>query len=1276
MDTHLLDALHRSGRFEIRRQLGSGGAGTVFRAYDRERDDEIALKVLHHLSSRAIYAFKREFRALADVDHPNLVRLHELLHEHGAWFFTMELLEGRDFADAVRHPGAAPSDDGDSSAAITRLEGPISRKSTVDLESAPDLAAVNQDATPTPRLSTTPLVDEAALRDALRQLALGLDALHQLGKLHRDLKPSNVLLTRDRRVVLLDFGLVQDLSADRSESLLDGLVGTPAYMAPEQAAGLALSPASDWYSVGVMLYQALTGRLPFPGESLAVLVEKQQREPVPPSRLAAGVPRDLDELCAALLRRDPAGRPGASQILALLGGRPETAPLRSRGSSTGSLEEALFLGREREIERINALARGPAPAAIAVVLAQPGLGASALLRRAIDQQRERHDALVLTGRCHLRESMPYKAFDGVVESLCRALRRLPNDEAERLLPYHVHALVRLFPLLDRVEAIAAAAHRRVVEVPDGQELRRRAFGAFRELLQRLSETRRIVIAIDDLHRGDDDSFALLFELWRPPDPPPALWLLALREDDPGSAVPLGLLASPDLAGPRLQIERIQLAPLDHDICVELASRLLDGSTQSGLAAELARESAGSPFALMALIRHAREQHRPQRSGSAPNLEEILLGDFNSLGNDARELLELLVVAGRGLRLPVLREAGAFGSRIETALTELRARRLVRIRGREIVEIAHEHTADTLSARLESARRKELHLRLARTLQASGDADPHELALHYEAAGELERAADHAKAAAELAMGTLAFDRAAVIYRLALELASDETTRRLLRGRLGDALAAAGRGREAASAYLLAAEGSLAADRLELRRRAAEQLLISGHIDEGLAAIAAVLDSIGMVLPATPRRALFSLLLGRLRLALRGLGFRERDASQVAAEKLIRIDTCWSVFLGLSIVDTIRGVDYGTRHLLLALEAGEPYRVARAMAVEAGTLATAGAAKRARREELVRRSLLLARQVGSPHAEGLATLMGGMGAYLTGQFRRARELFEEAEMILRERCSGVTWEIDSAVQFHLRSLCYLGELALLRARLPELLRDVRARGDLYGETNLRSRITWFLKLMDGDLDAARRELEVAIGAWTHHGFHVQHYWQLTGEVECDLWQGDGIGAWKRAVARWPAMAGSLLLRVEFTRVEAWLMRGRAALAALTQLGHTSTEAKAARRDVHEALRMARREHLAWSAPLADLLEAGLAAQDAANEQALELLRSAISGCRREGLELLELIAEVRLAEVIGAAARGRRRELEDRLEDQQIAERRRFLDTLAPGGWPPPRLEPA
>src|SRR5262249_51168225 len=149
---------------------------------------------------------------------------------------------------------------------------------------------------------------ETHLRASLAQLVEGVCALHAHGKLHRDIKPSNVLVSHQGRVVLLDFGLVRDraqrdLAGVRDEPLV---VGPPEYMPPEQSIGEQATPASDWYSVGVMLFESLTGALPFEGTAAQIISARLLDEAPPPSRFAREVPADLEALCVGLLRRDPA----------------------------------------------------------------------------------------------------------------------------------------------------------------------------------------------------------------------------------------------------------------------------------------------------------------------------------------------------------------------------------------------------------------------------------------------------------------------------------------------------------------------------------------------------------------------------------------------------------------------------------------------------------------------------------------------------------------------------------------------------------------------------------------------------------------------------------------------------------------------------------------------------------------------------------------------------------------------------------------------------------
>ena len=290
--------------------------GVVYRARDREATEPVALKTMAYVEPAALLRFKNEFRALADISHPNVVQLYEMVSEGEHWFFTMELLDGVDFLRWVHREDAEPPE-------LTGLLTPYSeQKSTWD-SSAPTLDSMPEATSSTSGVMSATRQPAPArscdldrLRPALLQLAQGVAAIHAAGKLHRDIKPSNVIVTRDARVVLLDFGVVGDLAAARENPRLeDQILGTPAYMAPEQARGAPAGMPADWYAVGVMIYEALTDQLPFDGSPHDILFSKQGTRAARPSALVAGVPPDLDALCMDLLHPDPRQRPRGEDVI-------------------------------------------------------------------------------------------------------------------------------------------------------------------------------------------------------------------------------------------------------------------------------------------------------------------------------------------------------------------------------------------------------------------------------------------------------------------------------------------------------------------------------------------------------------------------------------------------------------------------------------------------------------------------------------------------------------------------------------------------------------------------------------------------------------------------------------------------------------------------------------------------------------------------------------------------------------------------------------------------
>ena len=240
--------------YEIREKMGGGGQGPVYRGVWPARRDMVALKTMHYIDAARLLHFQQEFLYAVNVRHRNLVRLYELISDGDDWFFTMELVKGVPFLAYVR---SGADDTAASETATWSPPGPQ------------DEEAAHAD---TPPNGLSP-VEEARLRHALRQLAQGVDFLHLAGKIHCDIKHSNVLVTTDGEVKILDYGLIRDLN---DEGITQHIQGTFAFMAPEQAEPGFASPASDWYSVGVMLYEALTGRLPFEGDAQRVLFQDKQ----------------------------------------------------------------------------------------------------------------------------------------------------------------------------------------------------------------------------------------------------------------------------------------------------------------------------------------------------------------------------------------------------------------------------------------------------------------------------------------------------------------------------------------------------------------------------------------------------------------------------------------------------------------------------------------------------------------------------------------------------------------------------------------------------------------------------------------------------------------------------------------------------------------------------------------------------------------------------------------------------------------------------------------
>jgi hypothetical protein len=1210
-------------RYEIVRYLGRGGMGVVYEARDRESGQTLALKTLLTATPDALYLFKREFRALADVDHPNLVRLHEFVMADDRVFFTMELVRGTDFVSYVA-AAAAPKPSG-------QPELPTSPNQSGTR--AVDRAVGTRGTETEGRNRRLGRANFGRLRPALLQLVDGVMALHAARKLHRDIKPSNVLVTAEGRVVLLDFGVAAELSRGGEVEMRerDELVGTVTYMAPEQAFEEP-SPACDWYSVGVMLYESIVGRPPFVGPVMDVLTMKATVDPPAPSEYVDGIPADLDALCHALLQCDPRMRPTGTEILERLGAaahaRAEPASASGAVRPTETAAVAVLIGRETHLGALrDAFEVASTQGMITVrVGGRAGMGKSALVEWFVDDLIEKRNAIVLRGRAYEREAVPYKAIDGVVDALSRYLICLDDEDVAAVLPSDAWTVARLFPVLRRVPAIGAQVEE---PIADPQRARRRGFRALREMLASLGRRRPLVLFIDDVHWGDTDSAALLLELARPPGTPHLLLVMTYREEHEQTNAFLGEL---EAGWPRqAEVRDLAVGPLDSVQAERLAQTLLGGEDDSRetTANAIARESAGSPFLIEELARGVvSDLQFPVHPSVDPGkgaLEQMVSVRLSQLPDEARRCLELIAVSGRPVPVSIASEASELRQSPADTFMLLRSRRFIRSGmrdGREVVEVLHDRIRETIVAQLSAATVRDHHGRLAQALEAAGAADVEALATHLFGAGTTDRAFQFAERAAEQAASKLAFDQAAHLLRLAiasLPTASVEGLR--LRKRLGEILEWAGRCAEAGRVYLEAVEVAPAFERVDLQRAAAEQLNAAGLMDEGTRVLRAVLATLRVWAPRTPVTAFLWYLLHLLWLRIGGLRFRQRELS---VEERQRIETLNAVALGFALVDHILGVAMKARLLVVAMRAGDRANAARGAAMAA--LDVAGYTGPESKLEHDMRELAR-RLAENPTAKFTLGVTSGIGLHYRGRFRAAKEALDPLQAIVTNRRVAQ----HSALLFTLHSIQYLGDMAELTDRYTRALAEAEERGNLFMSVALRTSTAASVWLAADDPDRARRELREAMAQWAQKRFSSPEWRAIVSETEVDLYVGDFAGAYARVKGLSRALLRNCFF-VYHTRVLVAFTQGRTAAASLHGLQGAARRTRL--REAQRWTRVLKSKRMSWTAPLASILEASVALATGEPQDAHAALRAAIEGAEAVDMALHAAAARHELGVLIG------------------------------------------
>ncbi|MFN7970992.1 MAG: protein kinase [Acidobacteriota bacterium] len=1112
-------ALASIGGFRILRELGRGGMGVVYLAESEESGERAALKTVLGLAPGQLDGLRREVAALARIRHPGIVRVLAYGEEERRPWYAMELCEGRTLRAMIEAPRTDPgSREATASPSRPRRAGGEPRHWTEPaveaLVSTVDTSATRSSRAggPPGTASMAPEVVELGLL-VVRRLCRSLSYLHGEGIIHRDLKPDNVMVTADRHPVIVDFGLATPLASREQIAAAGATAGTVHYMSPEQARGDLVDPRADLYALGCILYEILTGRVPFHGRTAAeVLFQHLNATALPPSAIGENVPPLLDRLVLDLLEKDPRHRPGHASVVSRVLGEIGVPDAEQRGPAPRDyLYRPALSGRDDVIDTLrNSLFRDP-EGSFTAIGGESGIGKTRVALHLVWEARMKALPVMACACQPGAEGGPLHAFRPFLEKIAERCTERGPEETLRLLGSFGRALVPFFARPSEIPGLASLPE--IDDLPP-DAARDRLYSVLADALRSISSTRWLLI-VDDLQWADDLTLGFLGHLLSSGKlaPQPVAIVATYRSDEIRPEL-AALLAS---QGTR----RLPLRLLGGDAVAAVAADMLAvPEIPEPFLRQLVARTEGNPFFVSELLRSAMSDgliardrlggwQLPERIardfGDLPlpaSLARIIESRLSGLTPGARALLDVAAIIGRELDAATLcrasgraeDDAGAIGG-----IHELVTRQVLDDDAAGGLRFLHDKIREAVLATLDAGAAARTHRDVVTALEGSGQVhNPDVLAYHWDPAGDPARARPHHLLAARASEQRYALDEAERHYLAYLASGADATAEEVrARQSLGSLYLNSGRTQAAVTEHKIALEAARA---LGDRRIVAEctgwlgfDATLEGRLEDARGLLVDALETFRSLrdpLGEPSTRALLSQVLrdlGRLDEAIEQLSaalrfLRSRGEHRGAGLVLGHLATV-KIHLGL----WIQALAEADESVALLREHGNKTDLTFALGIRSDLLAAHGRRLDARVD--VEEALGLARKTSDRLIE--ASFLIGLGSITRKEDpARAHDCFAQASALLEGTGKRGEWSV--ALANLAESTAEKGDLRGAAQLFERSLHALDGNGsagaslrDKLLELPLLMGIAVVLRRSGGSIDGARRVLErserIAAGA---------------------------------------------------------------------------------------------------------------------------------------------------------------------------------------------------